>query len=424
MADGTGAAADPGAAAYIGMAAALGLDEGPEHLEFRNDVRQFLHSRLSPTLRAASRATPTVFADPDIGRQWQRILYDQGWLAYHWPRQFGGTGWSHMQRYIFERECAWADAPGLPVLGLKLLASVLHAFGSPRQQQEYLPKILSGEHYWCQGFSESGAGSDLASLRTKAVRSGDHYVVNGTKLWTTHAQFADHMFCLARTDPAVQPQRGISFFLIDMQQPGVRVRPITTLAGDHEVNEVLLDSVRVPAEDLVGTEGQGWTIAKYLLENERAGSCFAPKLLADLWRLRGEAGRQPCSTGSSLLDDPLFAARLARLELEAQALEITELRILEQLGQGERPGPQSSIVKLVASELRRHIDSLNMSVFGYAGLQLERARPLYRPGVATPIGGPQAQVAAPRYLNSQAWSIFGGSNEVQRTVIAKSVLML
>lgn len=406
------------------MSAEIGLDVGPEHRDFRDKVRGFLESRLTPALRAASGATPTVFAEPDISRQWQRILHDQGWLAYNWPQKFGGTGWSHMERYIFERECALANAPGLPVLGLKLLASVLHAFGTPLQQQEYLPKILSGEHYWCQGFSEAGAGSDLASLRTKAVRTGDHYVVNGTKLWTTHAHFADHMFCLARTDPEVQPQRGISFLLIDMKQPGVQVRPITTLAGDHEVNEVLLDSVRVPVEDLVGAEGQGWSIAKYLLENERAGSCFAPKLLADIWRLRGEATHQPSSEHSSLLDDILFAARLARLEIEARALEITELRILEQLGQGERPGPQSSIVKLVASELRRRVDALHMSVFGYAGLQLEAGRPLYRSSGPKPIFSTQAQVAAPRYLNSQAWSIFGGSNEVQRTIIAKSVLML
>jgi alkylation response protein AidB-like acyl-CoA dehydrogenase len=406
------------------MSAETGLDVGAEHREFREKIRRFLKEHLSPALRAAASSTPTVFAEPEIGREWQKILYAQGWLAYNWPAEFGGTGWSHMERYIFERECALANAPGLPVLGLKLLAPVLHAFGTPRQQQEYLPKILSGEHYWCQGFSEAEAGSDLASLRTGAVRAGDHYVVNGTKLWTTHAQFADHMFCLARTDTQAAAQRGISFLLIDMNQPGVHVRPIITLAGDHEVNEVRLDSVRVPAEDLVGAEGQGWSIAKFLLENERAGSCFAPKLLADLWRMRCEARHQPGSSGLSLLDDPLFAARLARLELEAQALEITELRILEQLGQGERPGPQSSIVKLAASELRRHIDALNMSMFGYAGLQLETARPLYGPGSPKPVCGAQAQVSAPRYLNSQAWSIFGGSNEVQRTIIAKSVLML
>ena len=391
---------------------------------FRDSVREFLEKHLPEALRDGSRATPTVFAEPEISRVWQAILHRRGWLAYNWPDEFGGTGWSPMQRYIFEKECALADAPGLPVLGLKLLAPVLCAYGTPAQQSFYLPKILSGEHYWCQGFSESGAGSDLASLRTRAVRDGGDYIVNGSKLWTTHAHFADHMFCLARTDAGVKPQRGISFFLLDMRQPGVRVRPIRTLAGDHEVNEVFLDDVRVPAQDLVGTEGQGWSIAKFLLENERGGSCHAPRLLADIARVRADAAREPAGDGSVMLDDPLFAAQLGRLELEAQALEITELRNLEQLGQGQRPGPQSSIVKLVASDLRRHVDALAVSLFGYLGVQLEGRRPMYGPDSPVPIHSKSAQVAMPRYLNSQAWAIFGGSNEIQRTIIAKTVLML
>ena len=394
----------------------------PSTRDFRGKVRGFLEARLTPALRAAS-GTPTVFAEPDISRQWQRTLYDQGWLAYNWPQRLAGRGGPIWNGIFSKGNALWRMRPGFPSgtqASCVRLARIRHASptaGIPAEDTFrgalLLPRL-----------SEAGAGSDLASLRTKAVHTGDHYVVNGTKLWTTHAHFADHMFCLARTNSEVQPQRGISFLLIDMKQPGVQVRPITTLAGDHEVNEVLLDSVRVPVEDLVGAEGQGWSIAKYLLENERAGSCFAPKLLADIWRLRREARHQPSSEGSSLLDDPLFAARLARLEIEAQALEITELRILEQLGQGERPGPQSSIVKLVASDLRRHVDALHMGVFGYAGLQLEAGRPLYRSSGPKPIFSMQAQVAAPRYLNSQAWSIFGGSNEVQRTIIAKSVLML
>ncbi len=228
------------------------LDIAPEYDEFRESVRGFLQTHLTEGLRAGARATPTVFAEPEIGREWQRKLYERGWLAYNWPREFGGTGWSAVQRYIFEKECALADAPGLPVLGLKLLAPVLYTYGSPQQQSHYLPRILSGEHYWCQGFSEPGAGSDLASLRTRAVKEGSHYIVNGSKLWTTHAHFADHMFCLARTDTSVKPQRGITFLLIDMRQPGVRVRPIRTLAGDHEVNEVFLDNVSVHESDRVG----------------------------------------------------------------------------------------------------------------------------------------------------------------------------
>jgi len=305
------------------------------------------------------------------------------------------------------------------VLGLKLLAPVLYTYGTPDQQRNYLPKILSGEHYWCQGFSEPGAGSDLASLKTHAVKVGGQYVVNGSKIWTTHAHFADHMFCLARTDTSAKAQRGVSFLLIDMDQPGVRVRPIITLAGDHEVNEVFLQDVRVEEDDLVGSEGQGWTIAKFLLENERGGSCLAPKLLADISRLRNDAEGEPSGFGRPLAQDPLFAS-----QLEAQALEITELRILEQLHLRQRPGPQSSIVKLVASDLRAQIDALAMNAFGYAGLQLETRRPLYGAQSPEPIYGREAQVSAARYLNSQAWTIFGGSNEIQRAIIAKTVLMI
>ena len=400
------------------------LDFAPEHREFRDAVKHFLAGHLPQRLRDGALATPTVFAEPEIGREWQRILFDKGWLAYNWPREFGGTGWSAVERYIFEKECALANAPGLPALGLKLLASVLCAYGTPAQQSHYLPKILSGEHYWCQGFSEPGAGSDLAGLKTRAVKSGDHYIVNGSKIWTTHAHFADHMFCLARTDSSAKSQRGISFLLIDMRQPGVTVRPIITLAGDHEVNEVFLENVRVEERDLVGREGEGWTIAKFLLENERGGSCFAPKLMVDIMRLRRNASGQASGSGSALSEDVIFDSQLAKLELEAQALEITELRILEQLKLGQRPGPQSSIVKLVASDLRVQVDTLAMKVFGYSGLALETRRPLYGDSSPEPVYSKEAQVAAARYLNSQAWTIFGGSNEVQLGIIAKTVLMM
>jgi alkylation response protein AidB-like acyl-CoA dehydrogenase len=394
-------------------------------LAFRDEVRRFLDTALTPELRAGARATPTVFADPDIGREWQRRLHQKGWLAYHWPREYGGTGWTATQRYLFEKECALADAPDLPVLGLKLLGAVLCAFGTPAQKSHYLPRILSGADYWCQGFSEPGAGSDLANLTTRAVRDGDRYRINGTKIWTTHAHFADHMFCLARTDAEAKAQRGISFFLVDMRQKGISVRPIRSIGGDHEVNEVFLDDAIVPAGDLVGGEGEGWTIAKYLLEYERGGSCFAPRLLADLARLRTQADALPDGRGGRLSADRAWAGRHAALEFEAQALEITELRILAQLARGERPGPQSSLIKLVASTLRQKVDLLALRTHGYAGLQLTPVRPLYAADCPSPAGGDKdAQVAAPRYLNSRAWTIFGGSNEVQRMIIAKTVLHL
>lgn len=393
----------------------MDLDLTSAQRAFRDEVRRFLEQHLSAHLRVGARATTTVFAEPDIGREWQAILHRRGWLAYNWPAEFGGTGWSPLQRYLFEKECALADAPGLPVLGLKLLAPVLHTFGTPEQQGHYLPRILTAEHYWCQGFSEPGAGSDLASLRTAAVRTGDRYIVNGSKLWTTHAQFATHMFCLVRTDPTVKPQRGITFLLLEMQPPAVTVRPIHSLAGDHEVNEVFLHDVSVAGSDRVGREGQGWEIAKFLLENERGGSCFAPKLLADIARLRAADEFDPQSQ---------LALRLARTELEAQALEITELRILAQLEKGEQPGPQTSVVKLVASTLRRQVDALALQLHGYAALQLSEHRPLYDAACPEPVGSKAAQIAMPRYLNSQAWTIFGGTNEIQRNIIAKSVLRL
>lgn len=393
----------------------MDLQLQPEQESFRDEVRRFLEQNLTQALRAGARATPTVFAEPDIAREWQNILHQRGWLAYNWPVEYGGTGWSPMQRYIFEKECALADAPGLPVLGLKLLGPVLYTYGTPEQKAHYLPRILSSEHYWCQGFSENGAGSDLASLRTRAERSNAGYLVNGGKVWTTHAHFATHMFCLVRTDSTVKAQRGISFILLDMRDPGVTVRPIRGLAGDHEVNEVFLKNVAVPAENLVGEEGQGWSIAKFLLENERGGSCMAPKLLADIGRLRANPEFDPRSS---------LARRLARVELEAQALEITELRLLAQLERGEQPGPQTSMIKLLASTLRQQIDALGVQVLGYAGLQLTGVRPLYGERCPEAELSKDSQIAMPRYLNSQAWTIFGGSNEIQRSIIAKTVLQL
>lgn len=391
---------------------------------FRDEVRTFLDTHLSETLREGARRTPTVFAEPDIGREWQRILNDKGWFGYCWPKGYGGTGWDSVRRYIFEKECALAHAPELPVLSLKLLGPVLHTFGTEAQKAKYLPRILSGEDYWCQGFSEPSAGSDLAHLKTRAVRDGDRWIINGSKLWTTHAHFADHMFCLARTDPDVKPQAGISFFLIDMQQPGIDVKPIISIAGDHEVNAVFLDDVIVPANDLVGAEGQGWTIAKFLLENERGGSCHAPVLLAQLEMMRAEAETMSDGDEGVLIDDPVFAGRIARAEFEARALEMTELRILAEIAQGRPPGPQTSLVKLVASNLRQEISRIGMSLYGYAGLQLSDVRPLYGHNAPEPVLSAGAQLAAPNYLNNRAWTIFGGSNEVQRTIIAKTVLGL
>lgn len=381
---------------------------------FRDEVRAFLDRSLSPELRRGAALTSGVFAEPDIARQWQAILEAKGWLVYHWPAAAGGPGWTPIQRWIFEKECAEAGAPILPFMGLKLLGPVLYSFGTDEQKAHYLPRLRSAEHIWAQGFSEPGSGSDLASLRTRAVRDGDHYIVSGHKIWTTQAQFANRLFALVRTDPDVKPQQGISFLLIDMAAPGVTVKPILSASGDHELNEVFLDEVRVPVTDRVGQEGQGWSIAKFLLDNERGGGSFAPQLLADLKRLRAAFG--PLSGE--------WADRATRLQLEAEALEMTELRTIIEIEAGAVPDPRSLITKLIASEVRQGIEALSVDVFGLVGLQLPEQRPFYGNDIPPPVGSAEAQVAAARYLNARAWSIFGGTSEIQLTIIARAALGL
>ncbi|MEZ5743037.1 MAG: acyl-CoA dehydrogenase family protein [Sphingomonadaceae bacterium] len=402
----------------------MDIELSPEDAAFRDEVRAFLAEKLPAEVKRGAAASPTVFVEPDIGQAWNAVLHEKGWLGYQWPEEHGGTGWSPVQRYLFEKECALAGAPNLTVLSLKLVAPVLWAFGDERQKSFYLPRILSGEDYWCQGFSEPNSGSDLASLSTRAVRQGDKYILNGSKIWTTHAHHANRMFCLVRTNPDVKKQAGISFMLVDMDQPGISVRPILTVAGDHEVNQVFLEDVEVPVEDLVGEEGQGWTIAKFLLENERGGSCHAPKLIYDLDQVEAQAAEQGDGRGGKLSDDPQWKRRVAKARLSVQALDMIELKIIADIAKGSPPGPQTSLTKLLASNLRQEIDLLAVDLHGPIGLQLEQARPLYGDNAPEPVHSPEAQVATARYLNSRAWTIFGGSNEVQSNIIAKSVLGL
>ncbi len=402
----------------------MDIDLSSELSAFRDDVRTFLMENLPDEVVAGAAASPTVFVEPEIGQRWNAVLHANGWLGYQWPKEHGGTGWSPVQRYIFEKECALAGAPNLTVLGLKLVAPVIWTFGNEAQKSFYLPRILSGEDYWCQGFSEPGAGSDLASLQCRAVRDGDKYILNGSKIWTTHAHHANRMFCLVRTDPNVKKQAGISFLLVDMNQPGISVRPILTVAGDHEVNQVFLEDVVVPVEDRIGDEGQGWTIAKFLLENERGGSCHAPKLSYDLDQLEKAARNQSDGCGGVFADDVDWKRKVARARLGVQALDMIELRIISEIAKGSKPGPQTSLTKLIASNLRKEIDMLAVDLYGVAGLQLEPSRPLYGDGAPEPVYSREAQLAAPRYLNSLAWTIFGGTNEVQSNIIAKSVLGL
>lgn len=395
-----------------------------EDLAFQEEVRDFLKENLNARLREGAANTPSVFTEPDITREWQAILYEKGWLATSWPVEDGGPGWTPMQKYLFERECAIAGAPALPILGLRLVGPVICKFGTPAQKAHFLPRILSGKDYWCQGYSEPGSGSDLASLKTRAVRDGDKYIVNGSKIWTTHAHHANWIFALVRTDVEAKKQEGISFLLIPMDQPGVSVTPIITMANEHEVNATFFDNAETGVENRIGEEGQGWTIAKYLLENERGGSCSAPGLLASLDRIEAIATEQQSGVNGALIHDPVIAQRIARLRLETQAFETTELRILAELVKGRPAGPQTSLVKLISSNLRQAIQKLEVDLFGYEGLQLPLTRPLYGNEAPEPIGSRAAQLAMPSYLNGRAYTIFGGSNEVQRTIIAKQVLGL
>ncbi len=394
----------------------MNLDLTAEELAFRDEVRAFLEAALTPELREAGRRATSVFMDKRYSLPWQKILHAKGWAAPSWPKAYGGPGWSEMQRHIFSAECARAGAPSLAPMGLRMVGPVIMGYGTEAQKAHYLPRILSGEDYWCQGYSEPGAGSDLAALQLRATRDGDDYVLNGSKLWTTHAHWANRMFCLVRTLAEGKPQAGITFLLLDMQTPGIRVRPIITLAGEHEVNEVFFENVRVPVSGRLGEENQGWTVAKYLLEFERGGGS-APGLKVMLERLRRTA------RDAGLLDETSFRRRLMETEVAVQAIEVSEQRILAALSSGKNPGPASSMLKTQGGEAMQRIDELLLEVAGvYAAPEQPAAR---EPGSNIPPIGPDAMLTAmPRYLNDRAASIYGGSNEIQRDIIARLVLGL
>jgi alkylation response protein AidB-like acyl-CoA dehydrogenase len=402
----------------------MDLEFSKEDLAFREEVREFLKSNLPDRLKDGARRTPGVFVEPDIGLEWHRILNDKGWVAYHWPKEDGGTGWTPTQKFIFEKESAIAGAPALSILGLRLVGPVICEFGTPEQKARFLPRILSGEDYWCQGYSEPGSGSDLASLKTSARLEDGQYVVNGSKIWTTHAHHANWIFALVRTDPNVKKQRGITFLLLPMDQEGVEVSPIMSMSGDHEVNQVFFSDAVTPEENRIGEEGQGWTIAKFLLENERGGSCFAPRLLKNIEWLEQAAKEQPSGVNGAVAHDPRFRDKLAQAKLDAEALEFTELRILADLAKGRHPGPQTSLVKMLGSNIGQEVDTLRLELLGLDALQLPPERPLYGNEAPEPVGSEAAQTAMGKYLNNRASTIFGGSDEVQKNIIAKTVLGL
>jgi acyl-CoA dehydrogenase len=383
---------------------------------FRDEVRAFLAVHLTADLKRAQALTPSVFAEPDITKPWHRALAAKGWAAPLWPKVHGGPGWSPAQIYIFESECAAAGAPSLSPLGIKMVGPVIIGFGSPAQHAYYLPRILDGTDYWCQGYSEPQSGSDLASLKTRAVRDGDHYILNGTKIWTTHAHHADRMFALVRTRDAPRKQDGISFILIDMKTPGITVRPIRTIGGDHEVNQVFFDDVRVPADNIVGQEGAGWSYGKYLLEFERGSGISAIRMRTALGRVRKLAAKYAA-------DDHDLAARLDDAEMDIDALEMTELRVLSNLKSGGAPGHISSLLKLRMSEVQQAVTTLGVEALGPAALAMEPGRPLYGLNHVPPLDE-DALAVVPRYLNSRAFTIFGGTSEIQREILAKTLLGL
>ena len=333
----------------------MDINYTPEELAFRDEVRSFLDNKLPKDI--ASKVKNGQHLGKDDTVRWQKILNEQGWMAMHWPVEHGGTGWSPIQKHIFEEECAEYGAPTVLPFGVNMVAPVIIKFGTEEQKQTYLPKILNSDVWWCQGYSEPGAGSDLAGLKTKAVREGDHYRVNGSKIWTTLGQHADWIFCLVRTDPNAKKQEGISFLLIDMETPGITVRPLITLDGEHEVNEVFFDDVKVPVENLVGEENKGWTCAKYLLTFERTGIAGVGQSKAALKHLKTVA-RQVQQNGKPLIEDPLFRNRLADVEMELMALEMTNLRTVAAAQAGGVPGAESSFLKIMGTELRQEITDL------------------------------------------------------------------
>jgi alkylation response protein AidB-like acyl-CoA dehydrogenase len=387
---------------------------------FRTMVRDYLVTNLPTDLQHKVLNHKRLSKD-DLVR-WHKIVAKQGWVGTGWPVEYGGTGWSSVQRHIWEEECASAGTPPILPFGVNMVAPVIMAFGNEAQKRHFLPRILSCEDWWCQGYSEPGSGSDLASLKTRAERDGDHYIVNGQKTWTTLGQHADMIFCLVRTDTGVRKQEGISFLLIDMKSPGITVRPIITLDEDHEVNEVFFDNVRVPVENLIGEENKGWTYAKYLLGHERTNIAAVGRAKRELAFLKRIALDHQ-KNGAALLDDPIFAAKVASLEIELMALEVTVLRVISQDHAKKGPGPEASMLKIKGTELQQALTELMLEVVGPYGLPFDTGFMEGEHAHSAAADDDAAPLAA-YYFNYRKTSIYGGSNEIQKNIITQMILGL
>ncbi|RZT19307.1 alkylation response protein AidB-like acyl-CoA dehydrogenase [Mycobacterium sp. BK558] len=410
----------------------MDLQWSPTDLAFRDEVRAFLEEKLTPGLRRAGRLMTSVYADHEASMEWQRILHEKGWAAPAWPVEHGGCDWSLTQHYIFSRESTLAGAPTLSPMGIKMVAHAIIRFGTEEQKNFFLPRILTGEVFFCQGYSEPEAGSDLAALSMAARDDGDDLVCTGSKIWTTHAREANWMFALVRTTRGERKQRGITFVLIDLTSPGVEIRPLVMTSGEEVQNQVFFDDVRVPKANVIGEVDDGWTVAKYLLEFERGGGSSAPALQVMAEEIASAAADQPGPDGGRLLDDPAFARKLADARIRTEVLEILEYQVLAVVAAGGNPGAKSSMLKVLGTELSQSITELAMEAAGPRGR-------VYQPHATCP-GGPIAdfdppadeyvsgepwQAVAPlRYFNDRAGSIYAGSNEIQRNILAKAALGL
>jgi alkylation response protein AidB-like acyl-CoA dehydrogenase len=397
-----------------------------EELAFQKEVRDWLAANMPTEVAEESRRSRTSHVSKERLLQWQKKLAGKGWLCPNWPKEYGGPGWNSTQKFIFEMEMARADSPYLSSFSIKMVAPVLMKYGSAAQKQRFLPKIAAAEELWCQGYSEPGSGSDLASLRTKAVREGDHYIVNGQKIWTTNAHYADWIFCLVRTSNEGKRQEGISFLLINMKSPGIKIDPIYLVDGTrtpmrHEVNQVFFTDVKVPVENLVGEENKGWTYAKYLLEFERGGQAFGPRLRKAFRHLQ-TLSKSQLDAGEPLSASVKWREKMAALEIEIDAVEMNEMMFYSGLKTGDAPGNMGSVVKMRGTEVGQKVTELAVEAVGWYGAPFTELRN-YDSNIV-PVGGDYVDDVSPRYFNTRKTTIYGGSSEVQRNVLAKAMLGL